>query len=374
MIATKIRYIAAVLSLTTLASLQPAAQQRIFMNRPDGPEYKMVFRMAQNAFEAGDYGNAVSYAEQAKEQRKKQTVWERYSLEQVQRISAVRRAGDYFDDVLPVLLDYKEMTAYNIIHSYVDDYGPDFFGNTVSGLKQFLATGDAYPEADYLIGKVYRLEGETDLSAKYLGAAYASIANLDVPAVKYDILYDLADLAMDQANDQDFEKYLLLILKDDQLYTDPGFMNSLIRIIEADSAEAVAKFFLLYRSETDISVRALEQLTTYYNRTGESEKALRAAALGCITSLSRIQKAVQSRMSGYTYTDIAALLDCAGLYEDIVDWGNRNNIWELFYAFAETCATCGHETFSRTLLTILGEHEPEPYWRAIAQNARALSN
>ena len=49
-------------------SQQPAAQQRIFMNRPDGPEYKMVFRMAQNAFEAGDYGNAVSYAEQAKEQ------------------------------------------------------------------------------------------------------------------------------------------------------------------------------------------------------------------------------------------------------------------------------------------------------------------
>ena len=239
----------------------------------------------------------------------------------------------------------------------------DFFHGKFSELCKWVDDDYIYPEADYLIGKIYKLEGETDLAYQYLIRAYDNLKRLDVPDVKYDILYEMAEISEMKDDNSNYEQKLLAVLKDDSFYTDEGFMNALVRIINQNKSDSVHKFFLLYRSENDISIKALVLLNEYYSNIGHDEKALRCAALGSIAAVTKIEEVLKDRLIDYSYTDFADLLQKASLYSDIVNWGNDNEIWKLFYNLAVTSTGCEDKIFAKSLLDILSKYEPEEYWK-----------
>ncbi len=375
------------------------AQSSIIVRKPSGSEYWFLLKQAQDAYENGNYGRSITLAEEAKTKRRDQTAWESYIMEQVQRGSSIRKAGDFLPDVISVLEEQKQVVALGIINNYIEIYGLNYFKNSFSELIKFLNNNSEYPEADYLIGKVYRLEGEVTQSTFYMEKAYKAADKLDVKDVKYDILFDLADMAKNQLNSNDYslyvsatnkkenesyytdyEKYLLAVMSDDENFTNPLYMNSLLRIIKNNTVDSVNKFFLIYRSYNDISLKALEGLTNYYNTTSyalnsinsevnkkqivaEKEKALKCAALGSVIALSKIQNILEDRITGYTYNGLADLLDRTSNYPDIVEWGSVQGIWELYYNFAVISWECGYQKFSAQLFTILNEYMPVDYWK-----------
>ncbi len=344
-------------------------------------DYWLTLKYAQTEFDNGNYGTALSLAEQAKDDRKTQSINELNTLEQIQKISAVRRAGDFLDEIKPILEKKGQSRALTIIKNYEEMYGSDFFEKRYSKLIEFLTKNEKYPEADFLIGKVYRLEGENALALKFMDEALRSSDMLSIPDVKYDILYELASIAKDQKNDEAYEKYMLSVLKDDKCYSDNitnpdrySFLTSLVRVMnpEKDKEAALTKFFLLYRNPNDISIQALAGLTDYYVRKNQRAKALRCAALGTITALTKIQDILEDRITDYSYTNLEDLLQKASMYSDIVDWGNRNGIWEMFYNLADVAYNNDCKVFALALLNILKDNEPEPYWRLCAQRSLSL--
>ena len=345
-------------------TLMPLSAQYIStLRKPTGAEDWYVLRQAQNAYEMNDYGQALKLAESAKQKRRQVAEWESYVLDQTQKNSKVRKSGDYLDDMMPELKAASFDDALEIINAKLASYGKDQFHNKFSEICKWIAKGDLYPEADFLIGKIYKLEGEVELASKYLNSAYENVIRLDVPDVKYDILYELASLADLQDDGEAYEKNLLAILKDDKLYTNPGFRSALVRLINANKKDSVDKFFLLYRSTNDISIKALELLNEYYTKIGENEKALYCAALGSVASVTKIEGVLKDRLIDYSYEDFSDLLTKAAMYDDVVLWGNENNIWKLFYNLAHTSAVCGKDIFSQNLFEILSTYEPEEYWR-----------
>ncbi len=340
-----------------------SAQHITTVRKPTGVEDWYILKQAQNAYEMNDYGQALKFAESAKQKRRQMAEWEVYVLDQTQKNSRVRKSGDYLDDVMPELKTANLSEALGIIEAKLSAYGKNHFHNKFSEICKWIENDDIYPEADFLIGKIYKLEGELELASKYLNNAYENLIRLDVPDVKYDILYELASLADLQDDGEAYEKQLLAVLKDDKLYTNSGFRSALVRLINANQKDSVDKFFILYRSTNDISIKALELLNEYYTKIGQNEKALDCAALGSIASVTKIEEVLKDRLIDYSYTDFADLLTKAAMYDDIVTWGNENGIWKLFYNFASTSAVCGKDVFARTLLRILSEHEPEAYWR-----------
>ncbi len=339
-----------------------------------GDDYWYVLKQAENAFVSNDYGRALALAEEAKEKKKQVADWENFALDETQRSSKVRKVGDYLDELLPVLKERNFDDAVYVINSKLKLYGSAFFEGKFSKLQDWVQKDYLYPEADFLIGKIYKLEGEFDLAGDYLGRAYENIMRLDIKDVKYDILYELADLADYRENGPEYEQKLVAVLADDRLYKDEGFMGALVRLVsnQKDSPDkAVEKFFLLYRSDNDISIQALEKLSSYYIGIGQTEKALRCAALGSIAAVTKIEEILKDRMIDYSYTTFVDLLNKASGYGDIIDWGNDNNIWELFFVLAKVSRSFGQTDFAESLFSILAKHEPEDYWKLRASSELA---
>lgn len=363
-------------------------------------DYFLTLRYAQNAFENGDYGKALSLAEKAKDERIKVVESELKILEQTQKIAAVRKAGDSLDDIMSELRQRNQAKAIDVIENYVDKYGKDRFGGKYSVLKDFIIRTKNFPESDFLIGKIYRLEGETSVAEDYMNKAYDKKDILNVPDLKYDILYELAEISKDKHDNDGYERYFKNILKDDKYYADEepkdaktavnaakaskdkadiensknihnkrAYMNSIVRLIKTNRADSVEKFFLMYRNDSDISTKALAGLSDFYFKQGQNEKALRCSALGCITALTKIEEILKDRLTDYSYTSFADLLKNASAYSDVVSWGNKNGIWQMYFNFAEIANSCGCKNFAQELFSILKDYEPESYWRNRAERS-----
>lgn len=363
-----------VFSFVLLASAAALSAQSIPRKVQKGQEAWRSLKMAQNCFESGDYGKAIEYAEQSRQIRKQDATWQSWVLESTLKKAKIRRAGDDLDRVIPELKELGMNDALDIINMHSEKLGTSYFNNSYSKVFDYIPLYANYAEADYLLGKIYRLEGEYEVALSYMKRAYDCAINLDVQMEQYDLLYDLAYLSESLGHYDDYEKYLLLIVKDNEYYSDGNFMRSLKRIIDMDSQEAVGKFFLLYRCENDLALKALIDLSEYYRERGESEKTLKCSSLASVIAVTKLEDVIRQRMNDYDFQGLGHLLEKCQHYDDIVKWGSENNIWKLFCNFAESASTAGKIVFSRNLLHILSRTEPEEYWRRYASEIIIVGN
>lgn len=331
-----------------------------------GQEAWRFLKKAQDALERNDFGAAVQFADQGKNIRKQDAEWQMYVLENTLKKAKVRHAGDSLERVVPVLEELELFEAAEIISLYLEKYGEAFFNGSYSRLMRFVAGYAQYPEADFILGKVYQLEGEYGIAFQYMKNAYDYSANLDVPMEKYDLLYALAQLSLDLGDEENYEKFLLVIVSDDPRYKEAGYVRSLLRTVSADTPSSVEKFFLLYRCENDVALKAFIDLGRFYMNAGETEKALKFTAFASIIAVTKIESVLNQWLNGFEYVSFEKLLASCEGYSDIAKWGNKNRVWELFFDFSQAAAAAGNAVFAKELLEILVRSEPEEYWRQCA--------
>jgi len=328
----------------------------------------ILLTKAVNAYESGDYGRALSLSEEAKVSRITECDYKNYIFQNLQKLSYVRRCGDNLTDIVAILKEHEQNEALNLVNAEIHKFGIDFLKNSYTFMLQNNIARKAFPEADYLVGQVYRLEGEFELSKSFLLRAYENKILLDVSDVQYDILYALAELSYYTDSWDDYEKYLLLVIKDNRFYTDQAFMDAIIRIIQKDSDEGVEKFFNLYRCTDYFSLDALHKLAVFYRSSGDAEKALKCSSLAAITAVTKITECLSDRLSKYKFKGLQDMLLKAANYDDVVLWGNKNKVWEMFYDFADITTSNGCVNFGRCMFIILSVSEPEEYWRKCSKN------
>ena len=342
------------------------AQTKIRRVSEEKKDYRLL-KEAQNFFESGDYAHAISYAEEAKESRILECNYNTYVLQNIQRHSYVRKAGDYISDLLDVLKDHSQNEAYNLINFYFEKYGRSTFKNSYSYLLTFIEEHKEYPEADFLLGKIYRLEGENKLAESYYLRAYENEKLLDVNDVKYEILYELSDLSSYSDDKSEYEKYLLLILSESKFYKNDSFMNALVRLVKQNKGENVEKLFIMYRSDEYYTIKALNLLSIYYLQTNDLDKALKCACLGSITGITRIEEILKDRMIFYKYENFSDMLQKASKYADINRWANNNGLWNLIFNLGQIAEDSDSRDFSRELFTLLSENPCENYYQEKAK-------
>ncbi len=318
--------------------------------------------LAQKSFDDGDYGSAFSYAEKGKNLKKADCDWQVYQLESLMKKSSIRAIGNDLNLLVRELKENNLSEALNIIQTHLDKKGTPYFKNDYSKLFDYVSNYYEYPEADFLIAKIYELEGENEIALDYLGRAYSNSEYLDVAEQKYDILNELAKISFNTQDYDNYEKYLLLSASDNKFFSDNAFLSAITNLI-SDNDGAVEKFFLLYRCTDFTGFSALIKLADYYKTFGRSEKALKCSALASIIAVSRIDGVLSERLTDYEYKNFSNLLTHSAKYSDIVKWGNENDVWKLFYEFADICALNGKFLFARTLYSVLSEYEPEEYWK-----------
>ncbi len=345
----------------------------IFAQNPQKPDDSVLswryMLEAQIDYEYGRYGNAVKNADIAKQKRKNEIDWVLFAMNQALKSPEVQKAGDNIEEITKLLKKRNSENALIILDSFYSKYSKEYFSNSMSKFLETARKYYAYPEADYMLGNLYILEGEYVQAEKYLDAAWENCEILDIPNQKYEILYKMSYLANLQKDYDKYEKTLQLIIADDGYITTTGADGSLLRAVKQSMERkemTIDKLFMLYRSHSYDSLDAYYKLADFYLARNEKEKAVKMATIANLTAFTRLYDAVKERDMDYKYTDFLSYLEKIGKYYDISEWGSKNGIWKGYFKYSQLLIECGKEEMGKELLSALSQYCPEDYWRSMA--------
>ena len=341
---------------------------QIVPKKPEPAEYSWrILQDAQFAFDKGRFATAMNLANKAKANRVAESDYEVYIFDVALSPLAVRRAGEDFDAVLEVLKDRDQTEAISIINRYLELYGAAFFQYSVHNMEDWVEKKRVYPEADFLIGKIYRLEGEYKTAIDFYEKARLESSFLDIPEQLYDILYEMSDLMKHQNMDEEYKQSLLLILNKDPNFQDMILRRAMFKIIDTNKSTNVDRFFELFRVSSPKTLNALYNMSVIFESEGESENSLFASALGCVESFTHILDSISGRDASFEYTTLALFLQKIGKYEDIVQWCEENHFWNYLIDFCKKTAARGNIIYANANLKVIAENSPDPYCRAAAK-------
>lgn len=351
-----------VIAILCIFSLSKAVCERSFHR-----QFMEECSKARSLFEAGDYAAALKGANEAKELRKMILQRERQTL--LQAFKNVSHNFEKFglEELEGELKKKKEGASLCILKEYLEVYGSAKFGNSPAKLLSFISSLESFPEADFLIGDIYKIEGEYVMAREFYLAAYQNACNLDVPPEVYDILYALSDTALLMGKGEEYEKYLLTIIGMGESYKDKALMKSIKRALKNNRADAPDKFFNLYRSRDFRQIRAFCELSEYYGKLGEKERELYMSSFGALASFTRIYELLDERSVSRMESGFVNLLRASKNYPDIIDWGNDNYVWRCFHFFALSCLKNEEERrIGQEMVKALSKDSPVDYWRKAA--------
>lgn len=325
-------------------------------------EDKKIFIQAKIAYDSNNFDDALHYAELAKQNRKNKITSQVSLLENSFKPAEVKYAGDSISTSMKILKERQDYDAIQIIEWYLKIKGLEFFNDSKNSLLAYIRSVAAFPEADFLVSRVYKIEGEYDIAITYLKLALDNASNFDIPDEKYDVLYELAGIYSLQGKKDDYEKYLLLILAQDSVFQDRVLVEAMKKTISTESKTCLEKFFQLYRIKNAHTLKAYFEIAEYY-RQNSSSKAIEASMIGVLTAFSKIDSVLQQRNPEYRYKNIESFFYELKKYPDIIEWGMTNQVWQGFYNFAVDAYSSHYISFSLQMLDMLRTSAPELYWR-----------
>lgn len=297
----------------------------------------LLFEQGKAAYEKREFGQALLLFRQAREIHKAQVTAQYDYLISALKSYEVKAAGDRIADVYHVLEKRQDYGACAILDSIFLTHPPAYFDKSMSALLVWLSKRFIYPECDYMIGKVYELEGELVQAQDFYQTAWEARELLYIPDMRFEIIYSLAHISalLQQYDDQ--EKYLLLILTEDKVYgttnTESATLQSMIHTIKNE--QTIEKFFLLYRHHNDIALRAYIELTSIYLHAKEYGRAFRTALLGASIAVTYLNETLKKIDFTYTYKNFSDLLSRTGANAEILRWTEAKQIWDILLQFAE---------------------------------------
>ena len=318
------------------------------------------YRNAQAAYENKEYGKALKYAEDAIVYKKEQLKADYESISTSIAAREVKKAGDDITNIIPVLKERDEYDVITLINAY-NSKGD--FDNSISKILEYIKNHEEYPEAQKLIGDIYKIEGEYSFAEQYYLKALENAAVLDIPDERYDIIYMLAELSRLCGDYDTMEIRLLNIIGKEQNLTNMTLARSMKNTVSKNNSDAIEKFFTMYRATDYFCLKAFYELAQYYLSIKEYDKAFDYSAVAVITGFTKVYNVVSKRDIDFEYSNIADFLDLVAYHNDIVTWGSDNDVWRSFNLFCEICAQCGYDKFSFDFLNILAFHSPQKYWQ-----------
>lgn len=321
------------------------------------------YRDAKSFFLNKEYGKALDKCEEAITFRKENILEEVSIITEALKPKQVQRAGDDLSAVLKVLNERNEKRPISVINKYIKLKGEDYFENSISKLISHIQQKEHYPEVYKLIGDIYKLEGEYKFAEDYYKKALDNSNVLNIPNDRFELLYSLAEISEINEDYKRMEIRLLNILTDDSTYKNKALSKALLNTVVSNKKDCFEKFFELYRGNNYFSLKAYSKLSDYYYSIQDYDKAFNFCALNVITSITKIQEVISSRDITFDFKNIENLLYHVQYYDDIIKWGNDNEIWSSFNLLAKITKELGNIDFTEKLLKVLAQFSPEEYWR-----------
>ncbi len=272
------------------------------------PPYWRLLEDGKVLFDKGQYGDALLSFEDAVRTRKGYYEKLGGDLVQVLSLADFRRLGDSLDAVEKLLGEKKLEDAAQALR-VAKNASKSRLNGSASAALDTLNTLRDYPEAEYWIGEVFRVEGENDLAIGQYNKAWEHRANLDVPDDAVHFLYAEADILLDKGNYQGREEILGRIIDLYPLWLGSGssFAKSAMERTLRD--EGIDALLRLYRVEPSLALDAYRELGLYYYSTGRHDRATTALMAAALISSSVLLDTLGRQGGEFVYTSLADALN-----------------------------------------------------------------
>ena len=250
-----------------------------------GVPWWLSFEYGKQQFRAGDYGTALMLFEDAR--RDKRAMYEQMERDLILLMSEreVRRIGDYLDKVDKFSREHYYKAASAALDELYYRIPKSTFENSANAALAAFKKLKDYPEAEYWIGEVYRVESELSLALTQYKKTYSMlVGNAPIvpedPSFSIELQYKIAGIHDTRQEYTEMIKiYESIINNSDTLWINSDKANKTILSnlengsqnisLPYDQAYASFERSAMLKTLTDHGINRFLELYRYNNRTVE---------------------------------------------------------------------------------------------------------
>ncbi|MCX7655688.1 MAG: hypothetical protein N2Z76_04090 [Treponemataceae bacterium] len=321
----------------------------------------LVLEEGKQFFRLKEYGTALSYFEQARDLRKKR--YERFREEFIAILSVaeVRRLGDSLGNVERYVSEKNLQRGKEIIQELHYHASPERLKDSVHQALEILKELQQYPEAEYWIGEVYRVTGETAIALMQYKKAYEQRASLQEPDFAIHILYAMAEVYKTRGEYIEYEKTLQVILEKDVWWLQDNFIKKAMQ--RTLFQEGVEKFLTIYRYDKVLFEKAHRSLGFYYYQTGRYERATEHFIFSFLIQNTLLIEELKRQIFEYTYTSYPDMLGRLIKVPTTLEYIKTEEYFKMLYYGAASFYAVGERFLAQTIWRYVVTYSPEREWK-----------
>jgi len=342
----------------------------------------------------GEYGAALLLFEDAR--RNRRAMYEQMERDFINLLSIgeVRRIGDSLDIVERYSRDRHYTAASAALEELFYRIPKASFNNSANAALLAFDKLKNYPEAEYWIGEIYRVEGELSLALAQYRKAYEMREVLENPAFSVDLLYKIAGVLRTRQEYNEMERVYLSIINDlDSLWSNArrtdtnrndnannSRNNTPVPYAQASASfanqamtrtlenEGVNRFLQLYRYNDAIVEPAHRQLGFFFASTGRPT-AQQHLMFAFLIQNTIIIEEITKKQFDFSFTDLSTLADEINKNALLLSYINSVEYYKTAYYLGASLYRNGKTTVARNIWEFLASVPQAGEWngRAVMQ-------
>jgi tetratricopeptide (TPR) repeat protein len=335
--------------------------------------YWYKLEQGKHLFRAARYGEALPLFEDARNDRIRVFEDHRSAVLALLSMPEVRAIEDDLDRITAFAQERSYTMANNAFAElFFHVAKADLHGRASTSLDIFDSL-KVYPEAEFWIGEVYRMEGSAAIAIKQYERALSMADKLADPALETEILFRLASFQKINGNYNEMERRLQQILERDTLWTQDAssfVKNAMLRTLET---EGVDRFFDLYRYKNAVAEKAHRLLAEYFYQSGRHQRAAEHYLFAWMIAATTVIEAYQSKLiTEFKFTTLSSVTADLSRRPDITAYMDEVVYYQTAYYFAASLYGSGRQTAARSVWSYVADEQTAGEWRIRSQ--RQLQN
>ena len=360
--------------------------------QPLASPWWLALEQGRTKFRIGDYGGALMSFEDARRQRR--SMYEQMERDLINFLST--REARLIGDSLEIVERFTSDRHYTSVTAALDELyyrvPKTSLNNSASAALKAIGKLKDYPEAEYWIGEIYRIEGELTLALSQFRKAYAMRELLEDLGFGVTLQYKISDILKTRQEYNEMERVLLSIIADlDTLWANSEIRESapaagetrgttpvpyaqasasfartaMTRTLENDGFN---RFLELYRYNNGIVEQAHRLLGFYYTASGRPP-AQQHLMFAFLIQNTIIIEEVRRRQFDFVFTDLSALAEEINKNALLLSYVNEVEYYKTVYYLGASLYRSGRITVARSFWNFLASQPQAGEWqlRAIVQ-------
>ena len=292
--------------------------------QPVNPPWWLSLEYGKQRFRSGDYGSALMLFEDARRDRR--SMYEQMERDIITLLSTAeaRRIGDSLERIERFANDRNFTASIAALNELYYRVPKSSLNNSANAALAAMGKLKNFPEAEYWIGEVYRVEGELSLALSQYRRALSMSDNLEDPNFAAALLYKISGILGTRQEYNEMERTLFMIINSmDALWTnasrtESGISSAVVSYEQASAAftraamtrtlenEGINRFLELYRYNNVKVEQAHRLLGFYYADTGRPS-AQHHLMFAFLIQNTVIIEELRRRQFDFTFTDLSSL-------------------------------------------------------------------